>query len=322
MSFLMSCLSLAIGFLLLCGKSYGATAALPLPAAKSASGTPNEAPPEAALPAENENGFYISDGSAVSVKDKGITITPPVDWEYSLTYPDSTMLMQVPEQPDAQYRRTIQITSFAGAFYFTEADIADFEKKLVDRFSSGDSSIANFRVRNHMPVDLDGGVKAHLFYTDFTIGDAELMQMHVLVSSENRHFLSTYTDLAAYFDVDAAPAPHLNEAWEVMNSIKLETVAASPMASAFQFFMVGGLAALLFLGFTLMRNRLKAQEYKVYADDKVIAGKSATGAAYSAMPESIPPMSLSAVRLQQEETPPITGADELEFNDKKVKKAG
>jgi hypothetical protein len=226
------------------------------------------------------------------------------------------MILQAPVVPDAKYRRTIQVTAFADPFYFSETEMGNFEKKLIKAFSQGDASISNYRVRNHQPVELSNGMKAELYYTEFSVDGGDLMQMHVLVSSSTHHFVVTYTDLASYFDAETAPEPHLNEAWEIMNTVVIDAPAVSPVVPAIKF-VVAAIVIVAFAGvFFFINNRRKAKQY-----DDIASG---TGSEMTNPPMtlssqvSLAPQTLRSMHeAKLDKDTPVTGAEELDFKDVK-----
>jgi hypothetical protein len=223
------------------------------------------AAPEAEAPKPAAD--MVSDGNRVTVKEGDFSIVPPRGWEVYTHLPSLTLLMQVPHQAGQKYQRTIQVAAFSGPRYVDEVTAREYEDIIVRKFSQATTSVEGYRIRNHMVIEMADGRDGLLFYTEFQIGGVPLMQAHVLVSSQTRHYLMTYTDVAEHFENDAA-SQFLTEAWDSMISVQLATRTPTRFESAL--FIGGGGLALLFLGATWMvfRRWRSGRQYREYAEGR------------------------------------------------------
>lgn len=212
----------------------------------------------------------LSDGRPITIEDKGITITPPVGWSLRYDFPGTTLLMLAPDGQDKKYQRSIQLMSFPEPYYIDELGAGGFKEVIFKNFSSASAQIRDYVVKDPLPVDLDSGVKGYLYYADFKIGDDELMQMHVLVSSAKRHFVITYTDLKNYFSSSAGDSDHLNEAWATTGSIVLESNGPSRLELPVWLMAIALSSTLFFVLYLKLRDWRVKKTYTAYAEDNYV----------------------------------------------------
>lgn len=230
--------------------------------------TPDEAPNEIeeSLSANSEtpvkrsnqitnSEFVLSDGSRINIDDKHFSIKPPVGWEVHLGFPNVSLLMQVPFNPVDGYQRTIQVMKFVEGVPIDDITAKNFQEVITAKFSMASPAIEGYRIRNYTITDLANGHPSILFYSEFNIGDQNLMQAHLLASSANHRFLITFTDLAAHFEDDLAER-YLGEAWESMISIELDSKPPFRLqVPAALGFGVGILFLLILLGIVYRRTK-------------------------------------------------------------------
>lgn len=210
---------------------------------------------------------FLSDGTRVTVRDGDFSIVPPLGWEVFTNLESLTLLMQVPHQPGMRYQRTIQVASFSEPRFIDEITAKEYEKVIVGKFSSISSAIEEYRIRNHMTVDLADGRQGILFYTEFKLEGVDLMQAHILVSSATRHYLMTFTDVAEHFESDAA-SQFLTEAWDSLISVEMSTRTPKRFET---FAAIGvGVVVLVVLGFGLVvfRSWRSGRKYQDYANGR------------------------------------------------------
>lgn len=165
-------------------------------------------------------GPSIGDGRRISLREGEISISTTKGWEVFTDIPGLTLLMRAPLDPLTRYQRTIQIASFSGARYMDEITAKEFEGLIVRKFSATSATIQKFRIRNYINVEMEDGRPGLLFYSEFSANDVNLMQAHVLVSTDRRHFLITYTDVASHFE-GKEQGPYFEEAWTSIRSTQL-----------------------------------------------------------------------------------------------------
>ncbi len=211
---------------------------------------------------ENEKGIEISSGERLQMPDKGFSIVPPNGWEVYRNYPNTTLLFQIPYQRGIGYQRTIQLLARTSPLYIDAFTGNEIIPKIVGLYSKISSSIKNYKVRNDLIVDLPSGMKALMFYTEFQIEDKNLMQLHVVVSSEKRHYILSYTDLAEHFE-EGKDKTFLNEAWECLTSIELDSKVPNRFGIPLNvIYILSGLLLLSIL-FALFRKKRSSTEYRM-----------------------------------------------------------
>jgi hypothetical protein len=226
---------------------------------------------------------FIADGEPVELKEYGVSLTPPAGWEVYTEHPNLTLLMQTPYVEGMKYQRTIQVASFDGVKYIDEDTAKEFEELIVRKFSRASASVESYRIRNHLEIQLDDGRKGLLFYSELMLDGVSLMQGHILISNDKRHFLMTYTDLAQHFE-DDTNNQYLTEAWNAMTSARLE----GPSPARFeQIYIMGGavggfvVLCLLIYSITRLRARKRFEGLDVNEGDDTSHGSMVT--AHSAM---------------------------------------
>ena len=147
-----------------------------------------------------QESMVITTEDPVAIKEKGFLITPPKGWELHRKSQGSSLLFQVPHSKEMIYQRTIQVMSFDGYQFMDEITANEFGKIITEKFSSSSSAVQDYRLRSHLPVDMADGTQGILYYTEFSIDNVPLMQLHILISSATHHFLMSFTDLAEHFE--------------------------------------------------------------------------------------------------------------------------
>ncbi|MGE0174862.1 MAG: hypothetical protein AB7T49_18870 [Oligoflexales bacterium] len=244
-----------------------ATEAPPVPE-ESASRAPTPAPVNAETFAQPE--MFISNGDRVFLEDKGFSIMPPVGWEVHKNIPGISLLFQVPKK-GVKYQRTIQVVWGQETYVMDDYTAQDFAKTLIERRSKAYGN-NGYRLRNQLPITLEDGTKAFLYYTEFEYDTFPMMELHILISSATGHFLMTYTDLAKFFEEQGGNSM-LDVAYNSMISAKLD----SKPAGRFDFLYKAGVVLLAFmLLWTVMRFLQGRHSFDEYADDdsEIKTGKS------------------------------------------------
>ena len=124
---------------------------------------------DAPSPVEAKTDYdFIADGTKrIPLKGGDFSITPPAKWEVYTHHPSLTLLMQVPYKAGIKYQRTIQVASFGGSRFIDEVTAKEYEEVIVRKFSVASASLEDFRVRNHMVIEMADGRQGLLFYTEF-----------------------------------------------------------------------------------------------------------------------------------------------------------
>lgn len=204
----------------------------------------------------------------ISVDEKGFSIQAPPGWEVRKDFPNASLLMQVPMSPGTKYQRTIQVMSFSGARFINPVTAKEFEEIIQKRFAAASSSVQDYKVRNHLPIEMQDGRQGMLYYAAFVMEGVPMMQAHILVSSQTRHFLLTFTDLAEHFE-ESANSPELAEAWTSMTSVALDSpTPRSEDKMIILASIIGGVIVLFFV-LILLRNWLARKRLRELTADGV-----------------------------------------------------
>jgi hypothetical protein len=209
----------------------------------------------------------IGTGERVMLRDGDFSVIPPTGWEVYEHLNDLTLLMQMPHQTGVKYQRTIQVASFARPRYIDETTAKEYEEVITRKFAATSAAIEGYRIRNHMVIDMADGRQGLLFYSEFTLDNVQLMQAHILVSSADRHYLMTFTDVAAHIESDAAKQ-FFTEAWDAMISVQL----GAPTPGRFSVITYGAVAAgavlVVICALVWIRRRRAARQYSDYAEEE------------------------------------------------------
>lgn len=185
----------------------------------------------------------ISQGERITIEEREFSIEPPFGWEVYRDYNGAMLYFQAPKEEGILYQRYIRIMSFVGPKYIDQMTFQSFGKEIVENSSKMSNAVSDYRLRNQMAIEIADGRKAGLYYAEFNIQDVPLMQMHILVSSANFHFLMTFTDLMVNFEQN--DSPQLNEAFASLQSVMLS--GAPPKRNTYFYLLSIGLGGLFVL---------------------------------------------------------------------------
>ncbi len=224
---------------------------------------------------------FVSDGSRLVLQGQDIAITPPAGWEILTRAAGMTLVMQEPKIEEAvknydkpKYQRNITIATMQRPSPIDEQRANALKEELTKNF--GKPGLAsNFQIIEHKFFDYRGKQDGLVVYSSMQLGEFPMMQMHVLVSGDERHYLMTYTDLATEFAANNAAYEH---AWNSM--VSLEVAGKAPIRYM-EYVPYATAAGVLFLVFSMMgfvRRRLASRSYasdanEIYADDSMVAGR-------------------------------------------------
>lgn len=217
----------------------------------------------------------LSQGERIVIEDREFSIQPPWGWEVYQDYNGAMLYFQAPMNEGDTYQRNIRIMARNGPKYIDDMTFQNFGKEIVESSARISNAITDYRLRNQMPIEIAGGRKAGLYYAEFMIENVNLMQMHILVSSANFHFIMTFTDLMENFE--ANDSPHLNEAFASLQSVEL--VGDPPSRNSYFYWLVFGIGG-LFVGlialkiFLSIRVKRLAKDIDEFSDEESIEAES------------------------------------------------
>ena len=201
-----------------------------------------------------------------AIKEGDFSIVGPPGWEVIQDHANLSLLFQVPFTSDLLYQRTIQVAAFTGPVFIDEVTASEFEQTIVQKFSKASVTVRDYRIRNHLIIELADGRPGILFYSEFEFEGVALMQKHILVSSAERHYLMTFTDIAAHFD-DERSNLYLGEAWQSMTSVELSGKSPSRFSLLYQLAGAGGFLMMMFSVVAWLRSSRAKRRHARYVQD-------------------------------------------------------
>lgn len=187
------------------------------------------------------------------IEGKDFRITVPDGWQVLENYEGASLFIEAPLTDGSAYRRNMRVMAFSEPVFVDTFSLETMAERITRGVSESSNSIRDYQMTSKMLIDFDSGLRGLLYYGDFTMLGVPMMQMHLVVSSADNHFILAYTDLKENFDFDNSP--FLDQAFATMGSIVIKTRAPE----RFIFIKIIGLlaAGLISLGFFIryMMNR-------------------------------------------------------------------
>ncbi len=230
---------------------------------------------------EGENATVIEEKSSfdpntntINIEKLGLSLTPPAGWEVKEDMGGLTLFIEEPKKEVKNFskpifQRNITLATIHEAAPIDEIRAQELRKQLEEKFSK-DASVKNFQVLEHRFIDHKDKNDGLIIYTSYTTGEFDMMQMHLLISGEEKQFLTTYTDLASDFGKNDSGA--YNEAWKSMTSIQVKGESPKRYFQLVRYGVLGlgGLVFLCLLWF--LRRRANNIDYVkesdvIYRDD-------------------------------------------------------
>ena len=239
----------------------------PLPSSETVSETTaaSTTPTEGNSPSSST---FISEGNIYELKELGIKLTPPKGWEVASGSSGLSLVMKEPRDPEPaydapKYQRNITMAVIHTPSPIDEKRAQELEAQLVKTFSQEGSS-QDFKIVEHKFFNYKGENDGLLVYSNSTVNGYPMMQMHVLLGSDKKQFLFTYSDLASRF-ASSNSGPY-QQAWSTIVGSEIEGVVPSRLSTYRSYFFAGGLAAFIFGLFGFLRWRALRKDYKSEAD--------------------------------------------------------
>ncbi len=223
-------------------------------------------------------GASIGDGSPITIESLGVTITPPKGWEVQTQNGSLSVVMREPAVANAvpgqtKFQRNITVAAIHKPAPIDEKRAEELKAELVRNFG-GDASLSDFKVGEHKFFNFHGNNDGLLVYSTMTVREFPMMQMHILVSGEDKQFLLTYTDLASQFGSEKDPA--YAAAWESMVSVQVKGQAPTRFELYKNHMIAGGTGVFLLLVGWILRRRAANIDFKGEADALIDSEDSLT----------------------------------------------
>jgi hypothetical protein len=241
----------------------------PLASAEASAESASDAAPS--LPSEEKASSsvsFVSEGHVYDLKELGIKLTPPKGWEVAAGSNGLSLVIKEPRDPapayDApKYQRNITMAVIHSPSPIDEKRAQELEAQLVKNFTQEGSS-QDFKIVEHKFFNYKGDGDGLLVYSNSTVNGYPMMQMHVLLGSNKKQFLFTYTDLASRFASDNTGAYQL--AWSTIVGSEIDGTVPSRLSTYRPYFFAGGFMTFLFALLGFIRWRALRKDYKAEAD--------------------------------------------------------
>lgn len=210
----------------------------------------------------------------IVIEGKGFSIVPPPNWSIDLEQPGLTLFMQANAKDAHAFQRSIQVRFGRDPVVIDKFGANQYGEVLEKNRSAAVGFHAGYKLQSSTLIHLADGSPGVLYYSEFVHNDYPMMEMHLLISSEDGHFLLTYTDLSKYFDSNAPGSP-LDVAYRSLISAQLTSQVGGRFDLLIRLgIIVGGL--LLFwvvLRFILSRKTMQFDDSSD-DDDRELPGSS------------------------------------------------
>src|SRR5690606_24950230 len=187
-----------------------------------------------------------------------------------------SVVMREPRDPapayeKPKYQRNITVAAIHKASPIDEKRAAELKEEMAKSFGA-DSLVSDFTILEHKFFNYKGQNDGLLVYSSLNIGEYPMMQMHVLVSGEQKQFLMSYTDLADNFQNPAS----FESAWNTMVSIDVTGSSPNRVSEYARYAAIAGGFLMLGLCALLLRRRAAKKDYSSEADEYLEDGDLST----------------------------------------------
>lgn len=210
----------------------------------------------------------LSEVSVLDIPAVGIKITPPVGWSANQDVVGLTLVMKEPVDPKPdyekpKYQRNITVMTLHQPSPIDFARMEQLKQELAKQFSQTGGA-SQFQIVEAKIFDYRHKNDGILVYSSVNIGEYPMMQMHVLVSGQNKQYLMTYTDLADRFTQSNDPV--FSAAWASMMSLEVEGVSPTRFEQNKGIYLTLGGFGLMGIGLGLWSFMRRRTSYRHYAD--------------------------------------------------------
>ena len=216
--------------------------------------------------AETTSETIVSDGEPVQIEEANIWVTPPAGWELLRGELGKALIIQEPKAKKVvygkeTYQRNLTVAVSHQGTPIDDKSITELKSKISEAFGRYGS---DFRMaEKHELIDYKKKGDGVLFYSFLTINKIEMTQAHVFVSGAKQSLLMTYTDLSERFDKDQETFASI---WTTMITPSIDGLAPGRFDEYKVPGAVGGLLALLFIAFVVIRRVMAGRAYNEDTD--------------------------------------------------------
>ena len=213
--------------------------------------------------------LIVSDGAKYQI-NSGLSITPPKDWEVQTKPMGMTLILQEPKSKEPvkdfskpTFQRNITLVTMHHASPIDAIRAEELKTELQKTFDK-QGSVSNFQITEQKFFNYRGTDDAILIYSTMKMGEFDMMQMHILISGQDKQYLMTYTDLAAEF---LAKNGNVEKAWNSIVSIEVNGIAPKRYVEYIPFAVGGGVLIVLMCVIGFLRRRAARNAYSSAADE-------------------------------------------------------
>lgn len=165
-----------------------------------------------------------------------LEISVPNGWVE--TQNNSNVLLLVNSELEAGYKRNIMIRSFNGSEYIDEISAKKFHQMILQKFRASLGKAIEYRAEDPGFLTLENGNEAITVYAFYTQSGLDMMQINMVVSSPEKHYLITYTDVASL--MMAEDSPSFERAWQILQNIRVPFSGGTSRYDTYLPYAVGG----------------------------------------------------------------------------------
>ena len=183
-------------------------------------------PADTSTPVANQD--EIANGSPIEIS-AGVSITPIPGWRLERRAAGMSLIMKevlpasldkVTDYSKPLFTRNISVMTLSKARPIDEKSIPELKEEIAKMFTR-DSSLSDFSFTETKLFDYKEKNDGVVLFSQLTANNYQMMQMQIVVSSEQKTYLLTYSDLAANFSNPAT----FDAAWKSMTSINVPGLA-------------------------------------------------------------------------------------------------
>lgn len=215
-----------------------------------------------------ESQTLVSDGQAIDLPRINAKITPPIGWEVRLNSGGFSAVMQekkiAPKPSDKViFQKNITLAVIQRGTPIDETRALELQEELVKSVAT-DPSATNFKVTEHKFFNYRGTNDGLMIYSSVRLGEFDMMQMHVLVSNEERQYLTTYTDFADQFHKSGVS---FDAAWNAMTSLQIAGTSPQRYEDLVRYGSLAATCTMLLGVLGFIRSRRAKLDYDREADE-------------------------------------------------------
>lgn len=200
--------------------------------------------------------------ASFTVDGGAVTIDVPDSWKTLRGSKTTRAMIYAPQEDSSPYQSNIRIQRFGKPQYLTEASLEPWTRYLHSRLEKQDQ--IKLPILSKASLREEGSHRAAMVRLDYVKNRRKMARIYYLVSTAERSYLLSYTDLKKNMDSN----PHLfKAAWNMITEVKLSSKPYSTRNTRFVVIGVVAMALILYAGFLYSQYRNRVAEV-----DRMIEG--------------------------------------------------